>query len=85
MEDYRHLKLRVLERLPKQEQHALWARFVEPLIRARTDAEFVAVWTRSNGNMPAALRNYLIQGAGPAQRSVLQRIKGMFARHALVY
>ena len=75
MEDFRHWKENVLEAIGGTNRHADFLRYVGPLVEAPTFEEFDAVAEKLSKTMPPQLWRYLNQGAGPANRSVLQRTK----------
>jgi len=75
LEDYRHLKKRVLDKIGGTVRYADFDKFIQPLINAATHADFQAVFAKVRKAMPAKLLDYLVQGHGSANRSVLQRIQ----------
>ena len=75
LEDFRHFKDNVLDAIGGQERHRTFQRFVQPLVDARTLAEFEEREALLVQQMPPALRNYMRANEGVAQRSPLQRLK----------
>jgi hypothetical protein len=80
MEDYRHWKDNVLHQIGSDDRHRLYARHVQKLVDARTFDEFDMLAAQAGLTMPPSLWRYLNHGAGRAERSALQRLRGMPSR-----
>ena len=84
LEDFRHFKENVLEvlRTVSPEPHAEFQRCIQPLVDAPTYESFDDTFKRVQPHMSERLLRYLQTGDGPAQRSVLSRLKCKTCDHS---
>jgi hypothetical protein len=83
LEDYRHWKENAMDAIGGAEPHHDFSVHIAPLVQAATYDQFDEMARQLSQTMPRHLWRYLNQGAGPARRSPLQRLKCKHRARAL--